>query len=742
MSQQASPRGDPRAEEEEHAAASPSASDGRCRLVAVAWADFQPRTRVLAQELGGEAHFIASPARPPLRYVINALRTWSLLERRRPRWALVITPPVFAPLTIWAWCALRHRDFVVDCHTGAFHSPRWAWARPLHRLLLRRARAVTLHTESATSLVAGWGLSGLLLPDDVPSPADAAAGATSGAEVVVAGSLDHNEPVEEALRAAARMPEVRFAFTGDTARLSAQARAAIPPNALMTGFLPYATFLAELRAARVVAVFSTDPEIMNRAAFETVGLGRPLVLSDLPGLRSRFGEAAVFAANDPDSMAAAVREALASGSALAERTEALGGRLRAQRAQGMEQLRRALEEPPALPAGRPGGRRRRVLMITQHAYPRFTVVARNVHFLLSQGIEVDLICQTLGEQEPPPRPGLRVFSVPVTHRRSSPLRYVYEYAAFFIGALAIGCRLSLRRSYTAVQVDNMPDFLVFAALPARLRGARVVLNMLEIGPEMTAARLGADGAHPAVRAARWFEKAATRWAHRVITVSDPCRRVLAERGLSGDKVTVLPNTVTRSRHDRDPLAVAARPFLVTHATLIERYGVQVAIRAMSRLREAWPDLTLRVLGDGEYAPQLERLAAELGLEKEVVFTGGLPWDAAMSHVASATLGLVPIIPDGYGQMLLPTKLMEYVEHEVPVVASRLPTIEEYFPEDAVAYFDAGDPAGLAAEVDRLLRDPAAARRQAERAREVARSLSWATVSVRYLEALGLRAEPA
>jgi glycosyltransferase involved in cell wall biosynthesis len=108
---------------------------------------------------------------------------------------------------------------------------------------------------------------------------------------------------------------------------------------VLTGFLPYAQFLGELRAADVVAVFSTDRRIMNRSAFEAVGLGRPLVLSDLPGLRTRFGSGALFAINEPAAMAAAIRQALDEKEELAERSRVLGLRLRTQRDDAMAQLR-------------------------------------------------------------------------------------------------------------------------------------------------------------------------------------------------------------------------------------------------------------------------------------------------------------------------------------------------------------------------------------------------------------------
>jgi glycosyltransferase involved in cell wall biosynthesis len=139
--------------------------------------------------------------------------------------------------------------------------------------------------------------------------------------------------VATVLEAAALMPDVEVRLTGDVARVAPGVRSRAPANAVLTGFLPYAQFLGELRAADVVAVFSTDRRIMNRSAFEAVGLGRPLVLSDLPGLRTRFGSGALFAINEPAAMAAAIRQALA------ERSRVLGLRLRTQRDDAMAQLR-------------------------------------------------------------------------------------------------------------------------------------------------------------------------------------------------------------------------------------------------------------------------------------------------------------------------------------------------------------------------------------------------------------------
>jgi glycosyltransferase involved in cell wall biosynthesis len=307
------------------------------RPMAVAWCAFQPRTRALAQALGGQAHFVDGgrfrrhAALLPLRYLRDAAVTWRTLQRQDPSVVLAITSPVFAPLVAWLWCWSHRRPLVIDCHTDAFHDRKWRWARPVHGWLSRRARAMLLHTEEDEALAKRWGGQAFLFPDDLPDPAQAAPVATAGRpRVVVAGSLDSQEPVETALEAAALLPDVELRFTGDPAVISAALRARAPANAVFTGWLAYPRFLGELQAAGVVAAFSIDPHIMNRAAFEAIALGRPLVLSDLPQLRARFGEAALYCANTPAAMAQALRQALHEQALWAERSARGQARLRGQ----------------------------------------------------------------------------------------------------------------------------------------------------------------------------------------------------------------------------------------------------------------------------------------------------------------------------------------------------------------------------------------------------------------------------
>ena len=358
-------------------------------------------------------------------------------------------------------------------------------------------------------------------------------------------------------------------------------------------------------------------------------------------------------------------------------------------------------------------------------------------------MHVDLVCLASG-RHPGVRekiPGLSVFALRMEHKRTGALRYVQEYLGFWLWSLGIGFGLSLRHRYAAVLVDNPPDFAVTVSVLARLRGARVVLEMFELMPELTAARMKLDRNHLVIRSAIWIERLATWWADQVIVVSQQCGDILVGRGVDAAKISVVPNTLPAPPIQAMLRRETEAPFIVTHCSLIERYGVQVAIQALEMLRPRWPELTLRVLGEGDYKPVLVDLAARLGLENRVVFRGFRPWVEAMAEIRQASVGIVAVIADGYGELLLPTKLLEYAENEVPVACADLPTIASNFPADSLAYFTPGDANGLAEQIDLLLSDRRQAEARAGRAKAAAGRLAWEVVAPRYMAALGVRGNP-
>lgn len=383
---------------------------------------------------------------------------------------------------------------------------------------------------------------------------------------------------------------------------------------------------------------------------------------------------------------------------------------------------------------------RSVVLVTHSHYPDDIRNEKEALALRDAGFRVTVFCLRRGRQ--PMREwseGIEVRRIPIEHKRGGAARYLFEYLGFF---LLVGWSLSLlaiARRPVAVQVSNPPDPLVFVALVPRLLGSRVVLDMHEPVPELYASIRRAPLTSPGIRALAWAEGLATRFASHVVTVSEACRETFTRRGTPREKITVVPNVCEARIFDpsRYSSADSGEPGggplrLIYHGTLVPRYGVDIAVRAMATIRERVPDARLIVYGRGEFAAEIERLARDLGVADVVEMGGFVPLDRIPEKIAQASVGIVPNRKDIFTDLVLPTKLFEYVAMGKPVVASRTAALLAHFGEEDLYLFDAEDSEGLARAVAAVHADPAQARARAERLRIRCAGERWEVVRGLYV----------
>jgi glycosyltransferase involved in cell wall biosynthesis len=196
-------------------------------------------------------------------------------------------------------------------------------------------------------------------------------------------------------------------------------------------------------------------------------------------------------------------------------------------------------------------------------------------------------------------------------------------------------------------------------------------------------------------------------------------------------VTSIPNGPDETLFHEGIRARAEPNRLVYHGSLFDRYGFALAIEALPAILAARPQVELDVWGDGPELPMLQARAAELGLNGAVRFHGVTPLATIPELVADAACGLSTLRLDCFTDIAFPTKVWEYAQLGVPVAASRTRALAEAVPEDAAAWYEAGDAAGLADAVLRVLDDPGAADRQAARAREATQRYVWSRHGPRY-----------
>jgi len=287
-------------------------------------------------------------------------------------------------------------------------------------------------------------------------------------------------------------------------------------------------------------------------------------------------------------------------------------------------------------------------------------------------------------------------------------------------------------------VHNLPDFLIFAALPPKLTGARLILDLHDLMPEFYAARFGGGRTNWPVRLVSWQEHLSCCFADHVITVSEHWRQTLIQRGVPAQKCSVVMNVADESifhRAEAPPArATPGRPFrLIYHGTIVERYGLDLAIRAIDQVRRDIPQIHLTILGRGTYVETLRQMVRELGLAQHVTIHNDLrPARELPAIIRTADLGVVPYRNDVFTDGLVPTKLMEYAALGLPALAARTTAIEAYFGGTMAELFEPNDVDDLANRLRALYRSPERLAELAQGCQKFNERYNWTKIGAAYV----------
>jgi glycosyltransferase involved in cell wall biosynthesis len=317
--------------------------------------------------------------------------------------------------------------------------------------------------------------------------------------------------------------------------------------------------------------------------------------------------------------------------------------------------------------------------------------------------------------------------------------YLREYVSFLVRSGWAAVKLHRRHRFGLVQVHSLPDFLVFAALPLRLVGVPVVLDLHEAMPEFFVTRFPRAANPISHRLLLLQERLSMAFATHVITVNEAFGDRLRKLGLRDDKLSIVINSPSLERFDA--AAHPERVFredgmlkLVYTGALTPTYELDVTIRAIARIATERPDLDVRLdlYGRGDSEEELRALAAELGMRGRVTFHGRIPIDAVPAAVAAADMGIAPTRLDRFTAMTISGKIYEYGAMGKPVVASRLPLVERTFPNGTVVTYEPGDAAGLAEAIIALADHPIRRAEAVDGSRDVVRAAAWEREAERYV----------
>jgi glycosyltransferase involved in cell wall biosynthesis len=383
-----------------------------------------------------------------------------------------------------------------------------------------------------------------------------------------------------------------------------------------------------------------------------------------------------------------------------------------------------------------------ICLVLQGVYDIDPRVRRKAEALVSAGYSVDVLAlRAPNGKKTYSVNGVNVRTVSLTKERGSLLRYAFEYFAFFLWACFRLTVDTLRRRYAVIDVNTLPDFLIFAGVFARWMGAKLILDMHEITPEFYISKYAVAENSWLVRSLQIAEKCSFNFADRVMTINEPIQDLLVRRGLPRSKSIVVMNAVDEARFAADSNGAAtdsdpAKFVMMYHGTLTSLYGLDIAIEAFAIAHPAMPGAELWILGSGSEKEKLAMLAKERGLDSKVKLIGQVPARDIPAWLTQCTVGVLPIRRDVFLDFAFPNKLPEFIVAGKPVLISRLQAICYYFSDAALAYFQPNDPADMARQMVVLYQDRASLPRLVNKAREEYEPIRWEIMKQRYLALVG------
>jgi glycosyltransferase involved in cell wall biosynthesis len=380
-------------------------------------------------------------------------------------------------------------------------------------------------------------------------------------------------------------------------------------------------------------------------------------------------------------------------------------------------------------------------MVVHAFYPLAeTRVQREAEALIARGYEVDVIClRGSNEASEERHKGVYIYRLPVRlQKRDSFIIQFLNYLHFFLLAAIKLTLLHNRRRYSSIQVHNLPDFLVFCTLIPKLQGTPVILDLHDLMPEFFMAHTRKPMTHWSVRLVTWQEWLSCRFADRVITVTELWRQSLIKRGVPAYKTAVVMNVADAKIFHRNspplPPGNNGQFHIFYHGSQTYRYGLDLILRAVDRLRGQIPDIQVTLHGNGSYNDKLMELADELKLGDLVKFsTRFTSLEALLKMIRTADVAIVPYRRDIFTDGILPTKLMEYVAVGVPTIVTRTPVIETYFDNSMVEYFSAESVDDLANCILRLYHDPTRRADLVKNSDVFNQHYNWIKLSAEYVE---------
>lgn len=320
-----------------------------CKTISVNWCSFHGRSESLGRKLDIPVYFIFPEATNLVsRYCKSAYETLRLIMQEKPDSIIVMQPPIVS-LIVVAFAQIFHNFKIVgDLHTGVFLDPKWRWSTGIvYRILSGRNSAIVTNGQLEEQLKK-VSVDSCVLDDviEVYEPQNQSVqtitsvkGVLDDSYVLAPLSYAFDEPISDLFDAIRAMPNIKWILTG---RADLNLRNMAPDNAIFSGYVSESDYRNLLQNSAGIIALTNEQLTMQRAGYEALCAGKPLIISNKGVLVDYFEKSALFVDNSSQSIITQVNYMLNNKKDLSNKMVALRRNKIEEQDISIEKLRKSL----------------------------------------------------------------------------------------------------------------------------------------------------------------------------------------------------------------------------------------------------------------------------------------------------------------------------------------------------------------------------------------------------------------
>ncbi|MCG7920152.1 MAG: glycosyltransferase family 4 protein [Candidatus Thiodiazotropha lotti] len=195
----------------------------------------------------------------------------------------------------------------------------------------------------------------------------------------------------------------------------------------------------------------------------------------------------------------------------------------------------------------------------------------------------------------------------------------------------------------------------------------------------------------------YFAKLVERYSlpkfDRIMIVVDEAKNVVLDAGVEEQNIVLVGNTPniekTRQRsdsnsdHDENINRITEAYSLIYTGGVTLGRGIQEVVKIIPDIVERIPDFLLVVVGAGYAVERLKKMAAELGVEKRIIWSGWVDHNELYKYINAANIGIIPHYRSTHVDTTIPNKIFDYMACGLPVIASDSPPMKRVVEESNV-----------------------------------------------------------